>query len=76
MTIDVPFRPARVARVHTDAERVTAVDFVNVPSYVLATDIETETSRGRVRVDIGYRRRHLRPLAGPPMWAWPSSRAM
>ena len=53
MTIDVPSGRV-VARVRTDAEHVTGVDFVNVPSYVLATDIETETSRGRVSVDIGY----------------------
>jgi proline racemase len=53
VTIDVPSGRV-VARVHSDAEHVTAVDFVNVPSYVLATDIETETSRGRVSVDIGY----------------------
>jgi proline racemase len=53
VTIDVPSGRV-VARVHTDAERVTAVDFVNVPSYVLATGIETETSRGRVSVDIAY----------------------
>ena len=43
-----------MARVHTKAGQVTAVDFVNVPSYVLATDVEIKTSRGRVFVDIGY----------------------
>jgi proline racemase len=53
VTIDVPSGRV-VARVHTEAEQVTAVDFVNVPSYVLATDIEIKTSRGSVLVDIGY----------------------
>jgi proline racemase len=51
--IDVP--SGRVtARVHTDAGRVVAVDFVNVPSYALATDVEVVTSLGPVRVDVGY----------------------
>ena len=36
------------------AGRVTAVDFVNVPSYLLAKDVEVATSRGTVRVDIGF----------------------
>jgi proline racemase len=53
VTIDVP--SGRVlARVHTAAGQVIGVDFVNVPSYVLATDVEIKTSRGRVLVDIGY----------------------
>ena len=53
VTIDVP--SGRVlARVHTQASRVTAVDFVNVPSYLLAKDVEVATSRGPVRVDIGF----------------------
>lgn len=53
VTIDVPSGRV-VARVHTEAQQVTAVDFVNVPSYVLATDVGIDTSRGRVRVDIAY----------------------
>jgi len=53
VTIDVPSGRV-VARVHTEARQVTEVDFVNVPSYVLATDVEIKTSRGRVFVDIGY----------------------
>jgi len=53
VTIDVPSGRV-VARVHTEADQVTGVDFVNVPSYVLATDVGIETSRGRVSVDIGY----------------------
>ena len=51
--IDVP--SGRVlARVHTEAGRVSAVDFVNVASYLLAQDVEVATSGGRVRVDIGF----------------------
>jgi proline racemase len=33
---------------------VTGVDFVNVPSYALATDVALESSRGHISVDIGY----------------------
>jgi proline racemase len=51
--IDVPSGRV-VARVHTQAGRVTAVDFVNVASYLLAQEVEVATSRGRVRVDIGF----------------------
>ena len=51
--IDVP--SGRVlARVHTEAGRVSALDFVNVASYLLAQDVEVATSGGRVRVDIGF----------------------
>jgi proline racemase len=53
VTIDVPSGRV-VARVRTGAGQVTGVDFVNVPSYALAVGIETQTSRGRVSVDIGY----------------------
>jgi proline racemase len=53
VTIDVPSGRV-VARVHTEADQVTGVDFVNVPSYVLATDVELDTSRGHVVVDIAY----------------------
>ncbi len=53
VTIDVPSGRV-VARVHTEAGQVTGVDFVNVPSYALATDVAVETSRGQVSVDIGY----------------------
>jgi proline racemase len=53
VTIDVPSGRV-VARVHTEAGRVSAVDFVNVASYLLAQDIEVATSRGRVLVDIGF----------------------
>jgi proline racemase len=53
VTIDVPSGRV-VARVHTEAGRVSAVDFVNVASYLLAQDVEVATSRGRVRVDVGF----------------------
>ncbi|MFJ6901581.1 proline racemase family protein [Streptomyces hokutonensis] len=53
VTIDVPSGRV-VARVHTEAGQVTAVDFVNVPSHVLATDVEIRTSRGNVLVDLAY----------------------
>jgi proline racemase len=33
---------------------VSAVDFISVPSYVMATDVAVETSRGLVRVDVGF----------------------
>jgi proline racemase len=53
VTMDVP--SGRVlARVHTQAGRVSAVDFVNVASYLLAQDVEVATSRGPVLVDIGF----------------------
>jgi proline racemase len=51
--IDVP--SGRVtARVHTAEGRVTSVDFINVPSYVLAQSVPVATSRGEVRVDLAY----------------------
>jgi proline racemase/trans-L-3-hydroxyproline dehydratase len=51
--IDVP--SGRVtARVHRDDARVVAVDFVNVPSWVIATDVPVTTSRGEVRVSVAY----------------------
>ncbi|QTX03568.1 proline racemase family protein [Agromyces archimandritae] len=53
VVIDVP--SGRVtARVHHEGRLVTAVDFVNVPSYVIATDVPVETSRGPLLVDIAY----------------------
>jgi proline racemase len=54
VVIDVP--SGRVtARVRTDAQaQVTGVDFINVPSYVLAVDVPVRTSRGELRVDIAF----------------------
>ena len=51
--IDVP--SGRVtARVHREDARVIAVDFVNVPSWVVASDVPVTTSRGKVRVTVAY----------------------
>ena len=53
VVIDVP--SGRVtARVHRDDARVVAVDFVNVPSWVVARDVPVTTSRGEVRVTVAY----------------------
>jgi proline racemase len=53
VVVDVP--SGRVtARVHRAAGRTTAVDFVNVPSYVLARDVPVDTSRGKVAVTVAY----------------------
>jgi proline racemase len=40
--------------VHREEARVVAVDFVNVPSWVVARDVPVTTSRGEVRVTIAY----------------------
>ena len=53
VVIDVP--SGRVsARVHRADARVTAVDFVNVPSWVVARDVPVTTSRGTVSVTVAY----------------------
>ena len=53
VVIDVP--SGRVtARVHRQDARVVAVDFVNVPSWVIATDVPVHTSRGEVSVTLAY----------------------
>jgi proline racemase len=53
VVIDVP--SGRVtARVHRRGGRTTAVDFVNVPSWVIATDVPVTTSRGAVSVTVAY----------------------
>jgi proline racemase len=53
VVIDVP--SGRVtARVHREHGRVVAVDFVNVPSWVVARDVRVSTSRGEVRVTVAY----------------------
>ncbi len=53
VVIDVP--SGRVtARVHREDGRIIAVDFVNVPSWVVATDVPVTTSRGEVRVSVAY----------------------
>ena len=53
VVIDVP--SGRVtARVHRAAGRTVAVDFVNVPSWVVARDVPVATSRGDVTVTVAY----------------------
>ncbi len=53
VVIDVP--SGRVAaRVQRENSRVVAVDFVNVPSWVIATDVPVTTSRGNVSVTVAY----------------------
>jgi proline racemase len=53
VVIDVP--SGRVtARVHREDGRVVSVDFVNVPSWVVAADVPVPTSRGEVRVAVAY----------------------
>ncbi|WP_415977286.1 proline racemase family protein [Rhodococcus sp. 077-4] len=51
VTIDVPSGRVQ-ARVQREAGQTTGVIFRNVPSRVLERDIELETSRGTVRVDL------------------------
>lgn len=53
VVVDVP--SGRVtARVHRAGGRTVAVDFVNVPSYVLARGLPVPTSRGTVSVTLAY----------------------
>ena len=53
VVIDVP--SGRVtARVHREAGRTVAVDFVNVPSWVVARQVPVTTSRGEVTVTVAY----------------------
>jgi proline racemase/trans-L-3-hydroxyproline dehydratase len=53
VVVDVP--SGRVtARVHRAGGRTVAVDFVSVPSYVLARDLAVPTSRGVASVTLAY----------------------
>jgi proline racemase len=53
VVIDVP--SGRVtARVHRESSQVVAVEFVNVPSRVIATDVPVTTARGDVTVTVAY----------------------
>jgi proline racemase len=53
VVIDVP--SGRVtARVHREGGRTVAVDFVNVPSWVIARAVPVSTSRGEVTVTVAY----------------------
>ena len=53
VVIDVPSGRV-IARVHRDENRTVAVDFVNVPSWVIARDVPVATSRGLVSVTVAY----------------------
>jgi len=54
VTVDVPSgRLACTARMD-DTGRVEAVRFRNVPSFVLARDVQVETSHGRLAVDVAF----------------------
>ncbi len=53
VTIDAP-SGRTIARVHLSQSVVRAVDFISVPSYATATDVTVDTTRGPVRVDIGF----------------------
>ncbi len=53
VVVDVP--SGRVtARVHTRAGRVLSVDFVSVPSWLVAEDLTVSTTLGELRVDVGF----------------------
>jgi proline racemase len=53
VVIDVP--SGRVtARVHREGGRTVAVDFVNVPSWVIARQVSVSTSRGEVTGTVAY----------------------
>jgi proline racemase len=53
VVLDVP--SGRVlARVHREGGRVVGVDFVNVPSWVIARDVPVTTSRGAATVTVAY----------------------
>jgi proline racemase len=53
VALDVP--SGRVtARVHVSAGRVSAVEFVSVPSYLIDASVEVTTSRGVVTAAVGY----------------------
>lgn len=53
VVVDVP--SGRVtARVHVVDSRVVAVDFVNVPSWVVAVDVPVATTRGDVVTTVAY----------------------
>jgi proline racemase len=53
VVVDVP--SGRVtARVHREGGRTVAVDFVNVPSWVVAREVPVTTSRGEVTVTLAY----------------------
>nr|WP_245743278.1 proline racemase family protein [Geodermatophilus poikilotrophus] len=73
VVVDVP--SGRVtARVHREGGRTVAVDFVNVPSWVVAREVPVTTSRGEVTVTLAYGGRSTRPCP-PRSWACRSPRS-
>lgn len=53
VVVDVP--SGRVtARVSREGGRTTGIDFLSVPSFVLARAVPVDTSRGRVAVDVSF----------------------
>lgn len=53
VVIDVP--SGRVgAPVHSAGQRITDVDFVNVASYAIASDVEVPTSDGAIAVTLAF----------------------
>jgi proline racemase len=53
VVIDVPSGRV-VARVRSAGHRVTGVDFVNVPSYATAADVEVPTSQGAMTATLAF----------------------
>jgi proline racemase len=56
-TVDVPIDVPSgrvIARVHRQQARTVAVDFVNVPSWLVAREVPVRTSRGAVPVTVAY----------------------
>jgi len=53
VVIDVPSGRV-VARVHAEGQRITSVDFVNVPSYVSSRNLTVATTRGPVAATISF----------------------
>ena len=53
VVIDVPSGRVK-ALVRTSGGHIQDIDFVNVPSYVVALDVHIETSAGPVTVDVGF----------------------
>jgi proline racemase len=54
VVVDVPSGRLECRARLDEAGRVTSVAFRNVPSFVVARDLEIETSRGPVRVDVSF----------------------
>jgi proline racemase len=53
VVIDVPSGRV-VARVRSAGQRITGVDFVNVPSYITATDVEVPAAQGPIAATLAF----------------------